>query len=792
MKNAPQWARLPEELKACAQWLLALPDGHGDLKVPATLGVAGQPVPCDAHAPHNWMPFDIACGAAMHFGLAVGFVVTAADPYVCIDLDVKNASNCADPAKWTPSEVVQSHAMIMGTFQTYTERSQSGQGLHIWVRAQNFGQGVKREFVEVYCQERFLVCTGDVVLELGIRADATANEMVQALVARMRDAQKDDSIDLVEVEETLSDSEVIEALTAQSNGDKYVELCKGDWKSMGFPSGSEADLALLSMLCYKSASNEQVRRLFRATVLGKDTRKGNKINKNNKYIDRTLKIIRARQEREAAADAHGAAQAAALLAGMGPPAAGVAGVEQAMTVAAHAAQSVVKGGEVVPLDWPPGLMGDIARFVYNSSPRPVREVAIVAAIGLLAGICGRAWNIPASGLNMYVVLVARSAVGKEAMHSGISKIISQMSSMGAARIQDFVDFSKFASGPALTKAVGMKHSFVNVSGEWGKTLAAMAGSENQTNGPLASLRTVMTDLYQKSAHGSIVGGMGYSDKEKSTASVLGVAYSMIGETTPSTFYESLTESMMADGFLSRFLLVEYDGDRPPINYSQVEAMDIEVCNRLHWVISEAINISHGMRKVGATNEAVEAMHAFNLECDMQINSSRQDESLRQMYNRGHLKMMRLAALVAIPDNPMAPVIQLHHVQWALHAVRNDIALMLRRLREGDVGISDHSREQKLQTYLTEYLTEPIPESYSVPAALVRAGIVPRKYLQIRSQKTPSFAQHALGATRALDETLRSMCDSGYLLEVSRDKLATEYAFTGKAYRILEVSKAYKR
>ncbi len=792
MKAAPQWGRLPAELRGAAQWLLASPDAHGDLKVPTGIDAAGAPRICDAHDSANWLTFDVACGAALHYGLAVGFCVSATDPWVCIDLDVKNATNCKDPAKWTPNEVVASHGMIMGTFQSYTERSQSGQGLHIWVRGPNFGQGVKREFVEVYCQERFLVCTGDIVLDKPVRADATAGEMVLALVARMREAQQDDAIELEELEEVDTDAEVVEALTAQVNGDKYVALCNGDWQAMGFPSGSEADLALLSMLCYRSRSNAQVRRLFRMTTLGKDTRKNNKINKNDKYIDRTLKIIRGRQAREDAATAQGAALAAGMLENLRATQAGpVAAVAHAAGVAAQGGPQTGAAGPV-PLPWPPGYAGVLARFIYESSPRPVREVSIVSALGLLAGICGKAWNIPQSGINMYIVLVARSAVGKEAMHGGISKIIAQMSGMGYPTIQQFVDFNKYASGPALTKAVALRNSFVNVAGEWGKTLASMASEEHKTSGPLASLRTVMTDLYQKSAHNSIVGGIGYSDKEKNVASVSGVAYSMIGETTPSTFFESLTDTMMADGFLSRFLIVEYDGDRPEINYYPKANLEQEHCNQLHAICDIAVKTQTSVKGVAATHEAVDMMHAFNLECDMQINSTRTDEAYRQMWNRAHLKVLRLAALLAVADAPWAPEVQTYHVEWALLAVRNDISVMMRRLNEGDVGVSDHSRERKLMTYISEYLTQPVPESYAIPKNLLAAGVVPRKYLQVRSQKTPSFTQHPMGATRALDDTLRSMVDSGYLQELTKDKLATDYAFTGKAYRVLEISKGYRR
>lgn len=793
MTNAPQWARIPVELTQRAQWCIAGPD-----KSPHALDAQGHLYRASVTDARTWLDFNTAATYAWSHGCHIGYVISDDDPFACIDLDVcdpesqQRKGKPVDPSQWTTAEHFQLYVNIVNYLGSYTERSTYGKGLHIWVRAA-IGHGCKRNGVEVYSQERFIICTGDVLVDKPL---AERQQMLEEMVSQMRGVTGPAAEELVELEEEDNDGEVFERASTAANADKFNGLCAGKWEEMGFPSQSEADLALMSMFTFYSVSNEQCRRLFRCTALGK--RK--KAVKDDRYLNFTLKLIRGRQAREREDRVRESGMAAALVAQFNrkhesaaatplhvpSPVEPVVQVapEVQLTAMAPVSQNVLNSYSQ-GMDYPPGFVGDMAKFIYDSSPRPVKEVAIVAALGLLAGIVGKAWCISQSGLNLYIVLVARSAVGKEAMHSGVSLLCKHVIPR-CPTIMNFVNFSDFASGPALVKACAGANSFVNVAGEWGRKLRAIAQSDGK-DGPLSSLRTAMTNLYQKSGPQSIVGGISYSNQDSNVASVNGVAYSMIGETTPKTFYEALTETMMEDGFLSRFTMVEYSGERPAANKHPAREPPAGLGEYLAAIAQKAIQTHAQINAsipVDKTGEAAWIFEQFELECDGQINST-DDEAWRQMWNRASLKSMRIAAVLAVGDSFHHPTITRAHAEWAIALVRKDIALFQKRLEAGDVGSGDHTRERKLVAVIKDYLEGNVSEGYKVPAPMQQAGIVPRKFLQVRSSRQACFTQHKLGAANALEQTLRSMVDCGYMSEVSKDDM-TKYRYSGKAYRILEL------
>ena len=436
------------------------------------------------------------------------------------------------------------------------------------------------------------------------------------------------------------------------------------------------------------------------------------------------------------------------------------------------------------LPFPPGFAGHLAKQIFQSSYLSVREVAIAASLGVLAGICGRAFETPTGkDLALFIILVGRSGTGKDTIHESIHSLIKN-ANLDAASY--FVRSQDFASGPALHKELLARPGFLNLQGEFGRRLKAMS---ILNNAPMQELRTTMTNCYAK----DFLAGKSYSDADKSLQGVKWPSLSFLGETTPETFAEALTPDMMEDGFMSRFLVINYNGLRPAPNHNRERLVfSPQVLEHWRMLISRALPYQ-GTANTPASRIAVEFLHEdvseklrhFELECGDHINQT-EDESERQVWNRAHLKALKIACLLAVADNPIMPKVDLGHATWAITLVRADISSFNAKKKNGEIGNSDDTRVRKLWALITKYVTEQPAPSYKISEDMRNAGVVPRSYLQVQISKHSAFNNHKLGQSAALDSTLRSMIASGYLNEVSKVDAVERYGTYGRCFRILQI------
>ena len=142
---------IPEELKARPQWVVWKAVGEKPDKVPYSARTGRRASSTDLL---TWATFEEAlkvCENGEYAG--VGFVFSTGDPYTGIDLD-----GCVD--KQT-SEIALWALEIIRYFDSYTELSATGTGLHIIVCGDVPNR--RKGDLEVYSSKRFFTMTGHVV-----------------------------------------------------------------------------------------------------------------------------------------------------------------------------------------------------------------------------------------------------------------------------------------------------------------------------------------------------------------------------------------------------------------------------------------------------------------------------------------------------------------------------------------------------------------------------------------------------------------------------------------------------
>lgn len=752
-----QFSAIPAELRNLKQWLCWRYEDIGakkPTKVPYNPNTGEL---ANVNAPDTWCSFEDALRAFQNTKLGysgLGFVFTSNDPYTFIDLDNTEGDTVAQ----------QRQLNVYHEFDSYSEVSPSGKGLHIIIKG-NVPQGRRRSFIEVYSSQRYATMTGNTYPSAKeAKPIVERQDLLLQLWEQMGSGTVAASVYKGDEKELYSDDEVIQKALAAVNGDKFKKLLDGSWNDL-YQSQSEADFAFIDILAFYTQNRVQLARMFRKSLLGsrKKADRADYINGMvNKSFDRMLPPI----------DIEGFTIAVnkKLAEPMLP-------------------MNLPEVKKVIAL--PPGLLGEIAKFIYYAAPRPVPEIALAGAIGLMAGITGRAYNISGTGLNQYVMLIANTGSGKEAMALGIDKLMNTIK-MQVPTSKDFIGPSEIASGQALVKHLGKRTvpCFLSILGEFGLRLQSM--SNPNANSAEISLKRVLLDLYNKSGHGQHMQSSIYADADKNTSAVESPCFTILGESTPERFYGVLNEDMISEGLLPRFTLIEYTGPRPPLSGHHLTANpSIALVEQFATLVATCSQVMHAKKvmNVQSTDEASKLLVDFDTFCDNQINNSNK-EILRQLWNRAHVKAMKIAALIAVGVNMYNPMIEVAHVEWAIEMVNNDIKALMTKFDSGNIGQSSSESKQQTEVIniVSEYLRKPFAEikRYHASEMLHQAKVIPYAYINRRLIAATAFRTDRSGATPAIKRALQSLIDSGKLREVGRNDMAVKYGSTQRAFMVSDM------
>lgn len=755
----------------------------------------------------HWGTLDEAlANVGTHFD-GIGFVLTADDPYCIVDLDTPKTQEEWDLI----NETYQS-------LQSFTEISPSGTGMHVIVKAE-LGKGRKRHPIEVYDRARFMTFTGNVHFNSPINY---RQREIEAIISAMpQDAEIYSQHDGLAAPSG-TDREVWDRAASAANGEKFKALWNGDFKSY-YSSQSEADFALVDIIAFYTQNAEQIKNLFRMSGLGQREKA-----KRDAYLDPMIRksfdnipppvnmthvadmvktmMERQEQEKQAAADAAAAQPTHVQTTVFDESAVTFASpvrTEQPVTAANVALTPVVEAAatssyteadtqlSVNRLTFPDGLVGDIAQYIYDSSPRPVMEISLAAAFGLMAGICGGAFNVSNTGLNMYIVVLAQTGTGKEALQSGISRLMENVRAVTPSAI-NYIGASEFASPQALITHMQKKSkNFVSVIGEcgmWLKTLSDPRAHERHSG-----LRRLLLDLYGKSGQRSVFHPTAYADSAKNTEAVRQPAVTLLGESTQTKFFECIDETLIAEGFVPRWLIIEYDGGRVPANRNHAQVYPSPtlmgnvsaLCNVASQLIEslQTVHIPYSAR-------VAELEHEFDLYCDEQINQTN-EEALRNLWSRVHLKVLKVAGLVAVGRNIGSPIIDEYCFMYAKNLVLKDTFRMCKRYNSGQlaarVEASNSEQGQLVFEAVRRYfqMDGKTRRTYGITDLMFQNMAVPYVYFQRRLGSKAAFKKDRRGSAVAIQKAIEECCNTGLLLSIPATQATTMLRTSGKVWQIAD-------
>lgn len=777
---------LPAELRALKQWVMWR---YEDIKAakPTKVPYTTTGKLANVNDPSTWSTFEECLNCFMLGGYSgIGFVFSDSDPYSFIDLDDAEGYDA----------ILQRHLKVYHEFNSYSEVSPSGKGLHIIVKGV-VPAGRRRSKIEIYSSQRYATMTGNVYNNQNVIKDC--QELLTQLWEQMGSGPVAQSMYQGTDKETDSDDVIIKRASEAVNGDKFIKLLKGEWQDL-YQSQSEADFAFIDMLAFYTQNRTQIIRLFRSSSLGfrdKAKRSDYVSGMISRSFDRMLPPL----------DFDGLKNQLELK--LANPNTNnsdnnnkIHGVEtngdvaQRLEPVAH--NGLVAGSNpAIPTTptQPPGLLGDIASFIYSAAPRPVSEVALSAAIALMAGICGRAYNVSGTGLNQYVLLLAMTGAGKEAAASGINKLLNTIK-MQVPTSQYFIGPSEISSGAALFKYLGnTSQSFISLLGEFGLRLQQM--SSPNANGSEVSLRRMFLDLYNKSGYSETLHPSVYSDKANNTSAVPSPSFSILGESTPERFYGALNEDMISEGLLPRFLLIEYKGNRPPLNEGHTSVIpSFSLVERLAALAAQCETVNHSNPRrvinVGSTDAAAKLLYDFDKFADSRINSSNK-EVVRQLWNRAHIKVLKLSALLAVGQNMIEPVITEADMRWAADLVQADIAALTEKFEAGEIGANTFEVKQahEIIRVVKDYYKLPYAnvEKYMQPKLpnMHADKVIPYAYIQRRLVSAAAFRNDKSGATFSIKRTVQNLIDSDRIKELGKQWANDKYGTTQRCFVVNDLS-----
>jgi hypothetical protein len=207
------------------------------------------------------------------------------------------------------------------------------------------------------------------------------------------------------------------------------------------------------------------------------------------------------------------------------------------------------------LQSPPGIVGEIADWILDTSADPQPMLAVAGALSAVgAALAQQVMTTRRARTNLYLVGLARTGFGKDHARKAVKKLLEK-ANLGPSHIGG----EELPSGAGVRAAVARRPGCVFLVDELGNLLASM--KHRNASPHLAGIVDALLKMF--SSTDGILYGAEYADQKlRARVDIPYPCAGVYGTTVPGSFYDSLDSQSIASGFLNRLLIVEASGRRP--------------------------------------------------------------------------------------------------------------------------------------------------------------------------------------------------------------------------------------
>jgi Bifunctional DNA primase/polymerase, N-terminal len=382
---------------------------------------------------------------------------------------------------------------------------------------------------------------------------------------------------------------------------------------------------------------------------------------------------------------------------------------------------------------PPGMLGEIARWIAATAPKEQPELAVAAAIALGSVVMARTYVSQFNNFtSLYFIMVAKSTEGKEHPQSAVQQILTE------AGLPELIGGSGYTSAGAVFSQLLQAPAHLACIDEIGKMLK-LSRAKGNSNGEAAIDKLV-------EAYGRVNGVMRpptYSqmtlrqDQQVQARVVYNPGITLLGATTGNTFYSNLTDDLIKDGFLGRCIVVESTRPRQLINLNS-RAADVpfhitEWCKLVH-ITGQAFGDLAGVCGPDVKPNTIPLV--FDDAClpliqafERKLNGWKdkfEHEGVDVLLGRTLEKSLRLAMIACKAERAQNTVITPQHLKWAIEYVQYYDSRLLDAVTRSRTVSQFDEQLQRMLGYIQK--VRKLTSAADGQSALMAQGFMPRSKL----------------------------------------------------------------